>query len=261
MRIAKIEVDGALRYATVGDAAFNLIEGDIFGDWKETGKVVPTDAARLMAPVHPPQIIAIGLNYKRHAVESGMAIPTLPLLFVKTSNTITGPDHPVVLPKTAPNEVDYEVELVVVMGQEAKNVAEADVADYILGYTIGNDVSARDCQLKIDKQWARGKCFDTFAPIGPWIETELDGDNADINLKLNGETMQDSNTSDLIFSVSELVSFISQNMTLAPGSIIMTGTPEGVGFGRKPPVFLKDGDVIEATIAGIGVLRNQVVAE
>jgi 2-keto-4-pentenoate hydratase/2-oxohepta-3-ene-1,7-dioic acid hydratase in catechol pathway len=180
---------------------------------------------------------------------------------VKTSNTITGTDCPVILPRIAPNEVDYEVELVIVMGKECKNVAEADVDDYILGYTIGNDVSARDCQLKIDKQWARGKCFDTFAPIGPWIETELDGDSADISLMLNGETMQDSNTSDLVFSCRELVSFISLNMTLAPGSVIMTGTPEGVGFGRKPPVFLQAGDVMSATIAGIGTLRNQVVAE
>jgi 2-keto-4-pentenoate hydratase/2-oxohepta-3-ene-1,7-dioic acid hydratase in catechol pathway len=131
----------------------------------------------------------------------------------------------------------------------------------VLGYTCGNDVSARDCQLKIDKQWARGKSFDTFAPIGPWIETELDADNCDIRLTLNGEVMQESNTSDMVFSCAQLVSFISRCMTLAPGSIIMTGTPEGVGFTREPPVFLKSGDMVTCEIDGIGCLANPVVAE
>jgi len=161
----------------------------------------------------------------------------------------------------APDEVDYECELAIVMGKAAHNVVEDEALDYVLGYTCSNDVSARDCQLRLDMQWARGKSFDTFAPLGPCIQTEMDPDHARVCTRLNGQVMQDSNTSDLIFSCRKLVSYLSHCMTLLPGTVIMTGTPAGVGFTRKPPVFLRPGDVVEIEIEGIGVLRNRVIAE
>jgi 2-keto-4-pentenoate hydratase/2-oxohepta-3-ene-1,7-dioic acid hydratase in catechol pathway len=271
MKIARIEVAGRITHALVEETTYRVIEGDLFdangsdangfGSIDATGPVVSFEEGRLLAPVVPPQIIAIGLNFRQHAVESGMAIPEAPLVFVKTCNTVTGPGEPILLPAMAPEEVDYEAELVIVIGKKAKNVSREDVADTILGYTCGNDVSARDCQLKLDKQWARGKCFDTFAPIGPWIATGLDGDNLDIRLTVNDKVMQDSNTSDLIFSCTELVSYLSRCMTLYPGSIIMTGTPSGVGMGRDPHTYLKEGDTVTVEIEGIGSLTNRVSRE
>ncbi|HJN18305.1 MAG TPA: fumarylacetoacetate hydrolase family protein, partial [Armatimonadota bacterium] len=168
---------------------------------------------------------------------------------------------PIRIPRMAPTEVDYECELCIVIGKTAKHVSEAEALDYVLGYTCGNDVSARDCQLKLDAVWARGKSFDTFCPIGPHIETELDPDSCDITTRVSGETMQDSSTSDMIFGCAKLVSWLSEVMTLAPGTVIMTGTPEGVGFARKPAVFLKDGDTVGIEVAGIGTLTNPVINE
>ena len=238
----------------------HFADGGIFDEIRLTGKTVALKNAKLLAPVEPPQVVAIGLNYRRHAQESGMAVPTAPVVFIKTCNAVAGPGDDIVLPAMAPNEVDYEAELVIVIGKKAKNVREADALDYILGYTCGNDVSARDCQLRLDKQWARGKSFDTFAPLGPWIVTGLDGDNLDIRLTLNGAEMQHSNTSDMVFGCRQLVSYLSQCMTLLPGSVIMTGTPSGVGMGRKPPVWLKAGDTVKVEIEGIGALTNNVVS-
>jgi 2-keto-4-pentenoate hydratase/2-oxohepta-3-ene-1,7-dioic acid hydratase in catechol pathway len=257
MNIARIATaDGRVSYATVEGDHFRLIAGDVFGDWRPGTSLVARSAARLLAPVAPPQIVAIGLNYRRHAAESGMAVPPAPLIFIKTCNAITGPGEPVLLPKMAPSEVDYEAELVIVIGRTAKHVPEAEVDRYVLGYTCGNDVSARDCQIRLDKQWARGKCFDTFAPIGPWITTGINAEDLAIRMTLNGQVVQNSRTSDLVFSCRQLVSYVSQCMTLLPGSIIMTGTPEGVGMGRKPPLWLKDGDVMTVEIEGIGALTN-----
>jgi len=261
MKLARIKTDDGAGYAVVEEDSFHLVEGDIFGEWRKTGRVVPADSVSLLAPVEPPQIVAIGLNYRRHAKESGATPPDQPLIFIKTFNTVTGPNMPIVLPKMAPDEVDFEAELALVIGKRTRNVAEDEALDYLLGYTCAQDVSARDCQLRFDKQWARGKCFDTFTPMGPWIKTDLDGDKADISLSLNGQTMQRSNTSDMIFGWRQLVSYISQCMTLLPGSIILTGTPEGVGFTRKPPVFLKAGDTVTVEIVGIGALGNHVVME
>ncbi len=261
MRIARIKTNDQTAYAVVEQDGYHLVEGDIFGEWTATDRVVPVDAASLLAPVDPPQVIAIGLNYRRHAQESGMEPPEHPLIFIKTFNTVTGPGMPILLPKMAPDEVDFEAELALVIGKATKHISEADALDCLLGYTCAQDVSARDCQLRFDKQWARGKCFDTFCPIGPWIETDLDGDNADISLTVNGETMQNSNTSDMIFGCRQLISYASQCMTLLPGSIILTGTPEGVGFSRKPPVFLKAGDTMTVEIGGIGALSNTVEME
>lgn len=206
-------------------------------------------------------ILCIGLNYRRHAVESGMAIPERPLLFIKATSTLCGDGDDIIMPHT--EELDYECELAVVIGKAAKNVSEEDALDYVLGYTCANDVSARDWQLKLDKQWARGKSFDTFCPLGPVLipASQIPDPNAlRIQTRVNGVTMQDSNTVDMIFSVREIISYLSKDMTLLPGTVILTGTPEGVAMGRTPNPWLKVGDVTEIEIEGIGILKNQVVA-
>ncbi len=214
----------------------------------------------LLAPVVPPNVLAIGLNYRRHAEESGAVPPDHPLLFMKASTAVTGPDRPIMLPPGAPEEVDFEAELAIVIGRTARGVRPEQALDYVLGYTCANDISARDCQLRLDGQWTRGKSYDSFCPLGPWIETELNPQALAISSRLNGRVMQDSRTSDLIFDCASLISYLSQIMTLLPGTVILTGTPEGVGFARKPPVFLRAGDVIEVEVEGIGILRNSVVA-
>ncbi|MHC4563424.1 MAG: fumarylacetoacetate hydrolase family protein [Planctomycetota bacterium] len=261
MKLARIAIHGRVSYAQVEDAVCRLIDGDILGRWSVTDETMPLADARLLAPVEPRQLVAIGLNYRAHAEESGMAIPDHPLIFIKTPNCVVGSGEPIVLPKMAPDEVDYECELVIVIGKEAKNVSVADAPGYVLGYTCGNDVSARDCQLKQDKQWARGKSFDTFAPLGPWIETDLDADNVAIKLSVNGDVRQESDTSDLIFPCMELVSYVSQCMTLYPGSVIMTGTPSGIAFAMDPAPFLREGDTVTVEIDGIGALTNPVEKE
>jgi 2-keto-4-pentenoate hydratase/2-oxohepta-3-ene-1,7-dioic acid hydratase in catechol pathway len=262
-KIARFRMtDGVVRYGVLeGGNTFRLIGGDIFGQWFLKPDTVPMEQVKLLAPVDPPNVIAIGLNYRKHAEESKAALPERPILFIKATTAVCGPEDNIVLPKAAPNEVDYECEIAIVIGKKAHGVSEEHALDYVLGYTCGHDVSARDCQLRLDKQWARGKSFDTFAPLGPWIETELDPDNARICTRLNGKTMQDGNTNDMIFSCRQLIAHISQSITLLPGTVIMTGTPSGVGFARVPPIFLRPGDVVEIEIEGIGVLRNSVVAE
>lgn len=261
-KIARFRKYGGIHYGLLEDeSTLRFIEGDILGEWSLTGESVPLAEVRLLAPIDPPNIIAIGLNYRAHAQESKMALPERPVLFFKTTTAACGPEDNIILPKIAPNEVDYECELAIVIGKKARHVGEGEALDYVLGYTCSNDVSARDCQIRLDAQWARGKSFDTFAPLGPWIETDMGSDQAAIRTRLNGRIMQDSNTSDLIFSCPELISYVSRCMTLLPGTVIMTGTPSGVGFARKPPVFLRPGDVVEIDIEGIGVLRNTVVAE
>lgn len=261
-KIARFIYNGATYYGLLEEGdALRLIEGDILGEWEVGKQTVPLQQVRLLPPVDPPNVIAIGLNYRQHAHESGMALPERPVIFFKATTAVCGPEDPIMLPRIAPSEVDYECELVIVIGKRAKHVSEKEALDYVLGYTCGNDVSARDCQLRLDTQWARAKSFDTFAPLGPWIETDLDPDNVRIMTRLNGQVMQDSNTNDMIFSCRQLVAYLSDNMTLLPGTVIMTGTPSGVGFARKPPVFLRPGDTVEIEIEGIGVLRNPVVAE
>ncbi len=259
--IARIQHGTDTAYALAEDKSYRLIDGDLFGAWEPSDRKVSQDKAKLLAPVTPPQIICIGANYRMHCIECNAPIPEKPVVFFKLINTLAGPDDAILIPRTAPNEVDWEAELVIVIGKHCKHVSEQEAGDYIFGYTCGNDISARDCQLKIDKQWARGKSFDTFAPIGPWIATDIDGDNLDIKLTLNGRTMQHSNTSDMIFSCRNIVSYLSQSMTLLPGSIIMTGTPSGVGMGRSPQQFLKPGDQLSVQIEGIGTLNNTVAME
>jgi 2-keto-4-pentenoate hydratase/2-oxohepta-3-ene-1,7-dioic acid hydratase in catechol pathway len=213
------------------------------------------------APVpRPAKIICIGLNYRDHAAESNMPIPERPVVFSKFSTAVIAPGESVVLPATS-QQVDYEAELAVVIGRRAKNVKRERAYDYVLGYTAFNDVSARDFQFA-DGQWQRGKSCDTFAPMGQTIVTTdviTDPHKLSIKLILNGQTMQDSNTDQLIFGVPELIEFLSETITLEPGDVIATGTPPGVGFARKPPVFLKPGDQMIVEIEGIGGLGNPIV--
>ncbi|MBN1491736.1 MAG: fumarylacetoacetate hydrolase family protein [Phycisphaerae bacterium] len=237
------------------------LRGDLLGKLEPTGETATI--ARLLPPVDPPNIMAIGLNYRAHAAESGAEIPNEPVIFVKATTSLTGPGDPIVLPKSAPDEVDYEAELAIIIGRKTRNVSEADARTYVLGYTCANDISARDCQIRRDKQWARAKGFDTFCPLGPVLITPdaIDPDNLPIRCVLNGKVMQDSNTNDLIFSTDKVVSFLSHQFTLLPGTVIVTGTPEGVGCARKPPVYLRPGDTVSVEIDGIGALTNPVVAE
>lgn len=227
---------------------------------------VPVAGAKLLPPIPDPgKILCIGLNYRDHAIEGGKAIPTEPVLFGKFPNTLIGPEQPIRLPKVA-QKVDYEAELVIVIGKTGKHIPNDQSAfGYVGGYTCGHDVSARDWQFRgEEKQWIIGKTFDTFAPTGPVVVTadELtDPHNLQVQLRLNGETLQNSNTKEFIFGVPHLLWFLSQVVTLEPGDLIFTGTPPGVGIARKPPVLLKPGDVAEVEIQGIGVLRNPVVAE
>ncbi|MCG6156782.1 fumarylacetoacetate hydrolase family protein [Rubinisphaera margarita] len=217
----------------------------------------------LRAPIaKPSKIICIGLNYGDHARETKAEIPSEPVCFGKYPNTITGPDEPVRLPAVA-KKVDYEAELVVVIGKSASNVSADEALNYVAGYMVGNDVSARDWQKgRPGGQWLLGKSPDTFAPIGPWIVTSEEvGDPHDlsISLKLNGEVMQDSSTKELIFNIGQIMAHLTQLMTLEPGDIIFTGTPSGVGMARNPQVFLKPGDVVEVTIEKLGTLRNPII--
>ena len=214
------------------------------------------------APVmRPLKLIGIGLNYKDHAAEVKLPEPKLPLIFGMYSNAITAHEQPIVIPAMS-NQVDYEAELGVVIGRKARNVSLRNALEFVAGYTIIHDVSARDLQFS-DGQWLRAKSFDTFAPMGPFLVTRRDlGDagSLDIEMRLNGKTMQKSNTQNLIFKVPDLVSYLSEVMTLEVGDVIATGTPGGVGFVRNPQVFMHSGDVAEIEIEGIGVLRNPVVA-
>jgi 2-keto-4-pentenoate hydratase/2-oxohepta-3-ene-1,7-dioic acid hydratase in catechol pathway len=219
----------------------------------------------LLAPIpRPPKVLCIGLNYRDHAKETGATIPSEPIVFSKFATAIMGPGSPIVLPRVS-QKVDYEAELVVVLGRGGKNIAVADALSYVAGYMNGNDVSARDWQTeKPGKQWLLGKTPDTFGPTGPYLVTSdeiADSRKLSIRLRLNGQTMQDSSTAELIFGVEQLIAHISQLVTLEPGDLIFTGTPPGVGVARKPQVFLKAGDQVEIEIAGLGILKNPVKAE
>ncbi|WHX42686.1 fumarylacetoacetate hydrolase family protein [Mesobacillus sp. AQ2] len=224
--------------------------------------VFPVSEVKILPPIPTPEkIICVGLNYIDHCRETGMEPPASPVIFSKYANAIVGHNDAVEIPINS-NEVDFEAELAVVIGKEAKWISEEEAEEYVFGYTIMNDISARDLQFK-DGQWSRGKTADTFAPTGPLIVTKEEaGDphNLAISLELNGEVMQNSNTSNLIFSVPQIISFLSQSMTLKPGDIIATGTPPGVGMGRTPKVWLKDGDRMSITIENIGTLSNYVIA-
>lgn len=249
-------------YATLQpDGTARLIEGDVFGYSRPTERSVPL--GRRLAPVAPTTIVCIGLNYAKHAAEGGKPPPERPIWFMKLPGAVQAPGAPIRLPKIqASTRVDYEAELAIVLKKEARNVARADAFDYILGYTCANDVSARDWQRDFGGgQWNHAKSFDTFCPLGPVLVTpdELKNPNAlRIRSILNGTVMQDSNTADMIFDVPAIIEFLTADKTLPAGTLILTGTPEGVGFARKPPVWLQRGDTIEVEIEGIGRLTNPV---
>ena len=263
IRIAAGKTGPVGSYGILRGEVVYLLDRSPFSDSaRETGIFVPLgQVQRFLPPVEPPNIIALGLNYVEHAREGKWDLPLAPVIFLKATTSLAGHLAPIILPVEAPSEVDYEAELTIVIGKEAKNVPEERALDCVFGYTCGNDVSARDCQMRMDKQWARAKSFDTFAPIGPVIETELDPSDLTVQSRLNGKVMQDGRTRDLIFKVPAIVSYLSRQMTLLPQTLIMTGTPPGVGFARRPPVFLKPGDRIEVEIEGIGALINPVAAE
>ena len=221
------------------------------------------DDIRLGPPLsRPSKIVCVGLNYAKHAAESGMDIPEEPVLFFKASSAIVGPNDPIIIQKNS-EKTDWEVELAVVIGKKASYVSEADALNHVAGYVLHNDVSERAFQLERSGQWVKGKSCDTFAPIGPFIATPDEigyPNNLNLWLKLNGEEMQNSSTSDFIFNIQHVVSYISQFMTLLPGDIISTGTPFGVGLGLTPPRYLKEGDVVELGIEGLGVSKQTCIA-
>jgi 2-keto-4-pentenoate hydratase/2-oxohepta-3-ene-1,7-dioic acid hydratase in catechol pathway len=243
----------------------DMIEFIEYGGSPEPGEdTVPLAEARLHAPVAAPEkVIGIGLNYEDHAAETGADIPEKPIVFAKYPNTIIGPGETIIIPPIT-EQADYEAELAVIIGRTARNVPESDALDHVFGYTNANDVSSRDLQFSEGGQWTRSKSIDTFCPLGPYIATadEIE-DPQDLSVRciLNGEVMQDGTTSRMIFSVAELISFLSQGMTLVPGDVIVTGTPPGVGSARDPQVWLKDGDEVTIEIEGLGTLTNPVAAE
>ena len=218
---------------------------------------------RIGPPIsRPSKIVCVGLNYAKHAAESGMKIPDEPVLFFKSSSAITGPYDPIIIPKNS-SKTDWEVELAIVMGKRASYVSKEDALNYIAGYVLHNDVSEREFQIERSGQWVKGKSCDSFAPIGPFIATadEIENpNNLNLWLKVNGEEMQNSNTSDFIFNIEEVVSYISQFMTLMPGDIISTGTPFGVGLGLNPQKYLKEGDIVELGIEGLGISKQTCIA-
>jgi 2,4-didehydro-3-deoxy-L-rhamnonate hydrolase len=243
----------------------DMIEFIEYGGSPEPGEdTVPLAQVRFHAPIAGPEkVIGIGLNYEDHAAETGADIPEKPIVFAKYPNTIIGPGEAIRIPPIT-EQADYEAELAVIIGRAARNVPESESLDYVFGYTNANDVSSRDLQFSEGGQWTRSKSIDTFCPIGPYIVTKdeiEDPQNLSIRCILNGEVMQDGTTSKMIFSVAELVSFLSQAMTLVPGDIIVTGTPPGVGSARDPQVWLKDGDEVTIEIEGLGSLTNPVTAE
>ena len=253
MRVVRFLHEGKPRYGLLeGDKISPLAafpEGRRFEPLKET---IPLKSVKLLSPCVPSKIVALGLNYRDHAVELGLPLPEEPLLFLKPPSAVIGPGETILLPPES-KRVDYEAELAVVIGRKARRVSPEEALDYVLGYTCFNDVTARDLQQK-DGQWTRAKSFDTFAPLGPWIETELDPGALRVRSYLNGNLKQDSSTKELVFSVPEIISFVSNIMTLLPGDVIATGTPPGIGP-------LSPGDVIEVEIEGIGRLKNLVRPE
>lgn len=258
-RMGQVKDDRITLYTTAEGQPVSELTAIINGQAQLSAETLPLAETKLLAPTgRPGKIVAIGLNYMDHAREQNAPIPERPLIFAKFPTTVIGPGDTIEWSASLTEQVDYEVELAVVIGQNARRVSEAEALDYVFGYTVANDVSARDLQFG-DKQWVRGKSLDTFCPLGPWIVTAdvvPDPQNLPLYCDLNGQIMQDGHTRDMIFSVRQLVSFCSHAFTLEPGDVIVTGTPAGVGVFRKPPVFLNDGDRVTVGIEGIGELSN-----
>ncbi len=266
MRIIRHLTSSGPAYAALQpDGSARAIAGDpLSGTHTVTATVVPL--GKRLAPVVPGNILGIGLNYRKHAEEGGKGVPARPMWFMKITSALQNPEDPIVLPRTCPSEkVDYEGELAVVIGRTAKNVSREAALDYVLGYTIANDVSARDWQFELGGgQFCHAKSFDTFCPLGPVLVTtdELPNPNAlRLITRVNGEIRQDWTTRDMVFDIASLVSFLSGSRALLPGTVILTGTPHGVGYARKPPLWLQPGDRVEVEIEGIGTLSNPVASE
>jgi 2-keto-4-pentenoate hydratase/2-oxohepta-3-ene-1,7-dioic acid hydratase in catechol pathway len=267
MRIARVAGDdGAGRWVEARDGRLLALQQEADGlprtpgDGEEVG-LVGESGARLLVPARPSKIVAVGLNYRDHIAETGLETPDRPLIFAKFPSSLVGPGEPIVLDRRLAERVDWEVELAVVIGRSMRNVAERDALSHVLGYTVANDVSARDVQFG-DGQWVRGKSLDTFCPLGPWIVTadELEDPQAlGLRTRVNGETVQDSTTAEMIFSVAALLAYCSRSFTLCPGDLVLTGTPWGCGEFMDPPRSLAPGDVVETEIDGIGTLSNPVV--
>jgi len=241
-----------------------ILRGDLFGEMEPTGTFIKP--AKILAPLVPAAVYCTGLNYRKHAEETGAKIPSFPVLFMKAPSALQNPGDPILLPThLASHQVDFECELAIVIGRTAKNVSRDNALDYVLGFTCANDVSARDWQKQFGgSQWCRGKTFDTFLPLGPTLVTPdevSDPIALRIQTHVNGQTMQDSNTADMVFDIPTLVEFFSGSTTLVPGTIILTGTPSGVGMARTPPVWLQPGDTVSIEIENIGTLTNPVAAE
>ena len=249
MKLVRCELGGKVFSGVLEGAEVREIGLNNEGDISYNKRLFKQEDLSFKAPCQPTKIVAVGLNYREHAKESKMEVPKTPLLFLKPSSAVIGPGEDIILPQNS-SRVDYEAEFAVVIKKTAKNVKAADYDKYVLGYTCFNDVSARDFQFS-DGQWSRAKGYDTFAPIGPWIETELDSLDVQVEAILDGKVVQSGNTSDLIFTVPQLIEYISSIMTLFPGDVIATGTPVGVGQ-------IRDGQVIEIRIAGIGTLKNGI---
>ncbi|MGJ8653443.1 MAG: fumarylacetoacetate hydrolase family protein [Opitutaceae bacterium] len=265
MEIVRIQqADGSIHYGSeVGNRVFR-IEGDLLGEFHQTDELL--QPVKRLAPIQPSAIFCIGLNYREHANEMGSEIPEHPVVFMKNPAAVQHPDSPILLPRHLhSDQVDYEAELAVVIGKTCKNVSADDALDYVLGYTCANDVSARDWQkFHGGGQWIKGKSFDSFCPLGPILVTADQIPNPQIlpiRGILNSDIRQESWTGDMIFTVAEIISFLSGSTTLLPGTVILTGTPPGVGTAAKPPRFLKQGDIFTVEITGIGSLRNSVEAE
>ncbi len=267
MRIIRfVDEAGKIRFGhNHHDGKALVLEGGLLEGFTETGQ--QAGVKKFLAPIQAAVILGIGLNYHEHARETGLEVPKYPVLFMKNPASVVGPEDPVILPPSCmnPPQVDYEVELGVVLKKEARDVPVDQALDYVLGYTVGNDVSARRWQgVKDSGQWTRGKSFDTFCPLGPVLVSPdkiPDPQALALSCTLNSKIMQDGHTGDMIFSVAELIAFLSQSTTLLPGTVILTGTPSGVGFKRTPPVYLQDGDQLESTVERIGTLRNPVRAQ
>jgi len=252
MKIVRVRLTGEeIAYGAVEPEGIRVHRGTPFVAWEPTETLVPFSQARLLAPVFPTKVIGVGRNYADHAAERGVEVPAEPVIFLKPATAVVGPGAAVVIPPDS-EEVHHEAELAVVVGRVARRIAAEDAGGYILGYTAANDVTARDLQRR-DGQWGRAKGFDTFCPLGPAIETELDPTGLAISCRVNGEIRQQGNTADMVFGVAELLAFVSRVMTLLPGDVILTGTPAGIG-----PV--RPGDRMAVEIERIGVLGNPVVA-
>jgi len=249
MRLVRFRFADRIATGVLQDGAIGVLQGTFFENPLPSGDELPLDDVRLLAPVLPSKVVCLGKNYAAHAAEFGGEVPEEPLVFLKPSTSISGPGDPIPLPPIS-SRVDYEGELAVVIGRIARNVRAEDTGLYILGYTCGNDVTLRDLQKK-DEQWTRAKGFDGSCPLGPWIETQLDPNDVHLETRVNGEVRQSANTSDMVFGVATIIEFVTEFMTLLPGDVIMTGTPEGVGK-------LEPGDRVEVEIDGIGVLANPV---